>query len=191
MWLGTLSGKRYFSWPSTAALEQRLAWRLAPSCILCCLAAVCIRIPADEQSYNLLLFLWHRHLVYIMFQRRSLCPSYFSSLDLVTRCCYKYGACPYVCWYLCQSVGAMQSFLCLLQIIKSVRCSQDYCDMTWCVVMLPVVCFGTDVASDVLVTCCLAVTNLELISHPHMVFFQLLLLSYNLAHLFRLSIFHR
>jgi len=131
---------------STAALVQRLSWRVAPSCILCCRAAVCIRIPADQRSYNLSLFLWHRHLVYIMFQRRSLCPS-FSSFDLFTRCCYKYGACPYV--------GVPVSwldrcFLCLLQIIKSVRCSQDYCDMTWCVVMLPVVCFGTDVASDVL-----------------------------------------
>ena len=68
---------------STAALVQRLAWRLAPSCILCSRAAVCIRIPADEQSYNLLLFLWHRHLVYIMFQRRSLCSSFFFLLTLL------------------------------------------------------------------------------------------------------------
>ena len=68
---------------STAALVQRLSWRVAPLCILCCRAAVCIRIPADQQSYNLSLFLWHRHLVYIMFQRRSLCPSYFLLLTFV------------------------------------------------------------------------------------------------------------
>ena len=195
MWLGTLSGKRYFSWPSTAALEQRLAWRLAPSCILCCLAAVCLRIPADKHSYNLLLFLWHRHLVYIMFQRRSLCPSYFSSLDLVTRCCYKYGACPYVCWYLCQSVGAMQSFLCLLQIIKSVCRSQDYCDMTWCcgdasrgLLCLHWCCqWCASSACQMLLSCYDFGADISTLTWC----FQLLLLSsYNLAHLFRLSFFH-
>ena len=146
---------------STAALVQRLSWRVAPLCILCCRAAVCIRIPADQQSYNLSLFLWHRHLVYIMFQRRSLCPSYFSSLDLVTRCCYKYGACPYV--------GVPVSwldrcFLCLLQIIKSVCRSKiivTWPGVWWCfpwfalALMLPVMCchmflscyeFGADIS---------------------------------------------